>query len=272
MGSAHPWTGVGLDSYGDWFTRARSLDAATSPLRLKEPNADSAHSVPLDFFASGGWPMMIAYLLILIAVLVAIIRFTRRNRSYDSTFVALTASWFCYQAQSFISLNQLGLAVWGWSLGGALIAYEFMTRNQNNVGQESEKTSKSRQIKKTHPFLTIGVGGLIGFLLTFPPMNSDIQWKRAVDSGNPLLGRQALKKNYFNPLTAQEFISAIKIFSASKLPLDALNFSRQGAKSYSDNIEIWKLYYELPNISESEKEKIFINLVRLDSQTYGLKQ
>ena len=272
MGSTHPWTGVGLDSYGDWFTRARSLDAATSPLRLIEPNADSAHSVPLDFFASGGWPMMVAYLLILIAVLIVIIRFTRRNRAYDSTFVALTASWFCYQAQSLISLNQLGLAVWGWSLGGALIAYEVMTRDQSSAGQESEKTSKSRQAIKTHPFLTIGVGGLIGFLLTFPPMNSDIQWKRAVDSGNPISGRKALEKNYFNPLTAQEYISAIKIFSASKLPLDALNFSRQGTKIYADNIEIWKLFYELPNISEREKEKIFVNLVRLDSRTYGLKQ
>jgi hypothetical protein len=272
MGSTHPWTGVGLDSYGDWFTRARSLDAATSPLRLNEPNADSAHSVPLDFFASGGWPMMVAYLLILIAVLIAIIQFTRRNRAYDSTFVALTASWFCYQAQSFISLNQLGLAVWGWSLGGSLIAYEVMTRDKSSAGQESEKTSKSRRAIKAHPFLTIGVGGLIGFLLTFPPMNSDIQWKRAVDSGNPISGRKALEKNYFNPLTAQEYISAIKIFSASKLPLDALNFSRQGTKIYADNIEIWKLYYELPNISEREKEKIFVNLVRLDSRTYGLKQ
>lgn len=269
MGSTHPWTGVGLDSYGDWFTRARSLEAANSPLRLNEPNADSAHSVPLDFFASGGWPLLIAYLLCMAAVLISIYRFTRRNQKYDPIFVALAASWLCYQAQSLISLNQLGLAVWGWALGGALIAYELMTRPEDPTELKKQVGRKSKKITYINSFVVIGVGALIGFLVTVPPMISDIKWKRAVDSGNPTFGRQALERNYFNPLTAQQYISAIKIFSASKLPEDALRLSRDGANYYSDNIEIWKLYYDLPNISDSEKEVILRNLVRLDSRTYA---
>jgi hypothetical protein len=33
-------------------------------------------------------------------------------------------AWTCYQVQSLISINQVGLALWGWILTGALIAYE----------------------------------------------------------------------------------------------------------------------------------------------------
>ena len=65
-----------------------------------------------------------------------------RKKEYDATFVALTVAWLGYQAQSVISINQIGLAIWGWVLSGALIAYERASREDNiNLAESGGKRS-----------------------------------------------------------------------------------------------------------------------------------
>jgi O-antigen ligase len=61
MGKEHPLTGVGMDSYGDWYRRARSENAATV-LPGPKTITNAAHNVVIDFFAFGGWPLLLAYL------------------------------------------------------------------------------------------------------------------------------------------------------------------------------------------------------------------
>jgi O-antigen ligase len=118
MGSEHPLTGVGFDTYGDWYRRARDLQALILPGPSTTTNA--AHNVPFDVFAFGGWPLFLSYLGVLALSIIAIIKVSLRNRRYDAIFVTLTTAWVCYQLQSIISINQIGLAVWGWLFGGAL--------------------------------------------------------------------------------------------------------------------------------------------------------
>ena len=126
MGSEHPLTGVGFDTYGDWYRRASDTQALVLPGPNTTTNA--AHNVPFDVFAFGGWPLFIAYLGILALSVIAIVKVTARTRTYDPIFVTLTTAWACYQLQSIISINQIGLAIWGWLFGGALIAYEIAPR------------------------------------------------------------------------------------------------------------------------------------------------
>jgi O-antigen ligase len=123
----HPLTGVGMDGYGDWYRRSRSLHAATV---MPGPNTvtNSAHNVVVDIFSYGGFPLLLSYLGILTLGAFAILRGIRRTRNYDPIFVALSVAWIGYQLQSLISINQIGLAVWGWVLTGALIAYEASKR------------------------------------------------------------------------------------------------------------------------------------------------
>jgi hypothetical protein len=58
MGNSHPLTGVGMDSYGDWYRRSRDAQA----LILPGPNTttNAAHNVFIDVFAYGGYPLFIA--------------------------------------------------------------------------------------------------------------------------------------------------------------------------------------------------------------------
>jgi hypothetical protein len=75
---------VGLDSYGDWYRRARDAQALIVPGPNTVTNA--AHSVPFDFLAYGGFPLFIAYLSFILVGLVALIKVVRRQKEFDWVF------------------------------------------------------------------------------------------------------------------------------------------------------------------------------------------
>jgi hypothetical protein len=191
MGSEHPLTGVGFDTYGDWYRRARDTQA----LILPGPNTttNAAHNVPFDVFAFGGWPLFISYLGILALSVIAIIKVTLRHRKYDGVFVTLTTAWTCYQLQSIISINQIGLAVWGWLFGGALIGFEIATRPKENDLESTKATGKTARVVKKSQSETIisstliaGVGTVIGLLIAVPPYSADAKWRTALSTQNAL--------------------------------------------------------------------------------------
>jgi hypothetical protein len=80
---------------------------------------------------------------------ISLIKVVLRSKKYDPIFVAISVGWLGYQLQSLISINQIGLAIWGWVLTGALIAYERNTRTSNveeiaNLKPDSKAKGKSR--------------------------------------------------------------------------------------------------------------------------------
>jgi len=52
-------TGIGFDSYGDWYRRSRDEQALILPGPGTVTNA--AHNVPIDVFAFGGLPLLVRY-------------------------------------------------------------------------------------------------------------------------------------------------------------------------------------------------------------------
>jgi O-antigen ligase len=115
----NPIFGVGLDGYGDWYRRARTLEATLR--RGPDIFSSSAHNQLFDISSNGGLLLLGTYLVILGLVVRAIIRVLRRESAYNWKFTAVFVAWFTYQLQSLISVNQLGLGVWGWTLAGLLI-------------------------------------------------------------------------------------------------------------------------------------------------------
>lgn len=181
MGNAHPFTGVGMDSYGDWYRRMRDESAMILPGPHIVTNA--AHNVPFDLLAYGGWLLFIVYISIFILSLISIIRVTLRVKTYDFIFVSLATGWVCYQIQSFISINQIGLAIWGWLFSGAVIGYEISTR-EKTIGNESKSNKPPKQNGVLSPQLYVGVGMVIGLFLVLPPFNADSKWRSALVSGD----------------------------------------------------------------------------------------
>jgi O-antigen ligase len=113
MGLNHPLFGVGMDSYRDYYFRSRDLVAAQR--EIAGASVDSAHNVILDMFSSGGFPLALIFILIQSLIFSSAIRTLKRMPEFDPLFVTIFAAWIGFQAQSLISINVIGLSVWGIS-------------------------------------------------------------------------------------------------------------------------------------------------------------
>ena len=267
MGMDHPLTGVGMDSYGDWYRRARSESAATV-LPGPKVTTNASHNVVIDFFAYGGWPLLLAYLAMLTLAAIAIVKVLRRTNSYNPTFVAMVAAWTCYQVQSLISINQIGLAIWGWLLTGALIAYEFATR----TGAIEDKPTPVPKLKSKQstfsdvisPQLVAGIGAVVGVLIAVPPMAADTKWRSALDSQDLAKIMAALEPGYLNPSDSQRMTQAVQLLDSSKLLDQAHDIALKGVTFNPEYFDAWRALYFLSNATDAEKAQALENMKRLD--------
>jgi hypothetical protein len=271
MGSDHPFTGVGFDTYGDWYRRIRDTQA----LILPGPNVttNAAHNVPFDVFAFGGWPLFLAYIAILVLSVIAILKVTVRARKYDAIFVTLTTAWVCYQLQSIISINQIGLAVWGWLFGGALIGYEIATRPK--LESESDATAKSKinsgrgvKSKQSETIfgstLIAGIGAVVGLLIAAPPYSADAKWRTALASRDVQKIEAALVPGYLNPANSYKYVNAVQLLESSKLHDLAYKYTLIAIDFNPNYFDSWKLLYLITNTTPEDKARALENMKRLD--------
>ena len=121
MLKAHPIFGVGLDRFGAYFGQYRD---ATQVLR-RGPGivSNAAHNVWIQLAATGGLLLLLSYLALMVFVgwraVVALKSHSGNKQIIVATVVGL---WLTYQAQAFISIDNIGIAVWGWLFGGMIIA------------------------------------------------------------------------------------------------------------------------------------------------------
>lgn len=269
MGLGKPFTGVGMDAYGDWYRRARPPRALTDTPGI-ETVTNAAHNVFLDLFSYGGFPLLLSYLAILALGFRAVIRVLRRKSNYDGIFVTLSAVWACYQVQAIISINQIGLAVWGWVLTGALVSYERLSQS----GEQPEEFKTSSKGKKSQILtnsqgpvssgLVAGIGLVIGLVIALPPVTSDNKWWNALQSRNLEKIEASLEPSYFNPSNSQKYAQAINLLLNNNLPDLALKYSRASVAYNPEDFTAWLQLYSLPNASVEEKELALANLKRLD--------
>ena len=266
MGMDQPLTGVGMDSYGDWYRRARSENAATV-MPGPKTITNAAHNVVIDFFAYGGFPLLITYLGMLVLAGIAAVKVIRRSKSYDPVFVAMFGAWTCYQVQSLISINQVGLALWGWILTGALIAYERATREQ--VAEPQSTSKKVALLKKESasvfsPQLVAGLGVVVGLLIAVPPLSADTKWRSALNSKDANKVMAALEPGYMNPSDSQKYAQAVQLFASSNLMDQAREIALKATVYNPDYFDAWKIVYFLSNSTEEEKALALKNMKRLD--------
>jgi hypothetical protein len=124
MFNSDKFTGIGIDRYGDNYRIFRDAEAA---FRLGPSSvAYYAHNTFLQFLATGGIFLLLAYVFVITMVLLAatkgIKKFTGKDRSI---FTALFSMWVAYQAQTLVSIDQVSIATLGWVLSGAIIALGF---------------------------------------------------------------------------------------------------------------------------------------------------
>jgi O-antigen ligase len=270
-------SGAGMDSFGNWYRRTRSLNAVTDTPGA-EVTTNAAHNVPIDFFANGGIPLALAYLVLTIATLVSIYKISMREKKYDPLTVALIIGWICYQTQSIISINQIGLAIWGWVFSGAIIALERLTRTDTDSENISNKVTlaKSKQKKNISNFDATGLRALlgmaIGITLFIPPFSADLSYQTALNSRNVVALEKSLEGGYFKPTDSFRLANAVQIFERSNLPELALKYARFGVDFNPDFTDAWKLLYYVTGATTEEKQTAKEQLIRLDPLNKAWKE
>jgi O-antigen ligase len=261
IGMDSPLTGKGMDSYGLWY-RAFRPDRALVDMPGITTMTNAAHNVVIDIFAYGGFPLLISYMAILAIGIWAILRITLRQREYDGTFVALATTWLAYELQSIISINQIGLAIWGWVLVGALVAYEYSTRPVPETAVKP-KAVKQKELVFS-PQLVGGIGVVIGALIAVPPMSADMKYKSALKAQNVQQVESALTPTYLAPRDSSRLAQAVLLLENSKLPDLAYKYAKEGVEFNPDYFDAWRVLYSVSKATQEDKDLALSNMKRLD--------
>ncbi len=263
-GETQPLTGVGMDGFGDWYRRARDIRAIELPGTNTVVNA--AHNVPLDMFAFGGWPLFISYLLILGLGGLSLVKAIARSREYEPVLVAITVAWVGYQLQSIISINQIGLAIWGWVLTGTAVAYERITRLGFSEDAPSTKIKRrNNDVGQQSKVVLTGAGfGLLGLLIALPPLTADAKWRGAQVKQSVKAIEGSMVSSYFNPPNSMKYMTNIQILEQSNLPDLAHRYALEAVAWNPESFELWKTLYLIRNSSAQEKVLALENMKRLD--------
>ena len=239
MTTLHPWFGVGFDGYGDWYRRTRTLESVLSS--NKDVTTDAAHNVFLDISSSGGFPLLLIYLILVIYTLISAIRVLKRSREFNAPFVAIFAGWVAYQVQSLISINQLGLAIWGWVLTGLIIGYEINTR----VDQaESSPLAGVRGLK------TKALSGLlIGAVIAAVPFYASFKMLKGFDSADVQKLRTA---SVSWPFEIKTMIDSAEIFRLNGYNDISLEIARLAVDNFPEYFDAWYLMSLQKNATQFE--------------------
>ena len=255
MGLDNLFSGVGFDSYGTYYRVFRDSSAIVTP--GVNVATDTAHNVFIDIFAGIGVFGFIAYVLLLVLVLRAAYKVIRARKSFDYVFVALFTAWTTYQIQSIISINQIGLAVWGWILGGAIIGYskmEIPIRSSEAVSNLSQKA----KLKKTEPIalpassvLLLVAFSSVGLMISIPPFIADTKMRSAVSSND---GERvaAVAKSW--PLDSFRLNRAAVAFANAGLTSTAIELSEISVENFPEDYLGWFALYQLTPVSDNKRE------------------
>jgi len=266
MTMEHPFLGVGLDSYGDWYRRTRTLEATLR--RGPEVISNAAHNVLLDFSANGGFPLVIIYLALMVLVVISAIKLLKRSTGFDPAIAGLIAVWIAYQAQSIISLNQLGLAVWGWIISGLIIGYEINTREKEVPIEVRPPVSKGRNVKKSvnesvsaKTLMSMVAGGVVGLLVGLPPFIASAQFKSAYTSGNAV---KVEKSAYIWPDEPMRYGQVGLVLQSNKLDAQAQKVVDAALLKFPNEFGLWSLAATLSTATPEQIAEAKKQMKRLD--------
>jgi O-antigen ligase len=116
----NPLWGVGIERYGFYFRQYRDLKQS---LRAgPDVFSDNAHNVVLHLMATGGVILGSLYLLITLCIFVIGVKALLTSEGVkQKALTVVLALWLPIQAQNAISVDNPGVFVWSWILGGAVI-------------------------------------------------------------------------------------------------------------------------------------------------------
>jgi hypothetical protein len=249
MTISNPIHGVGLDRYSDWYWAFR--DQKTIEALGANDFTTSAHNIFLDISSSGGFPLLITYLILLMLVLIKGMIVLSKMKKPDHAFIAIFASWIGFNVYSVIGIGQIGILIWGWIFSGLILSW-------NSISLESKllpglKFSKNR-------FLQIFMIA-IGIIMIFPVAKDSYSIKQAQVINTPREYLSYLENNEIEPYNIGIAVRKLKEFG---LEAEGLNYTRQALLRFPNNYTLLELQYSNKFSTNFEKQLAYNKLLALN--------
>jgi hypothetical protein len=238
--------------------------------RGPETTSNAAHNVFLDISSYGGFPLLVIYVALMALVVVSAFKVLKRSKGFNPVFAGLVGGWVAFQAQSIISINQIGLAIWGWVLSGLIIGYEIKTRD---VAFVDVATKKGRVVGKptqssVGSVVALFVAFFLGVLIGMPPYVASAKYKSALETRDPIVIQEAA---YIWPIDPSRMIQVAMTLNENKLETQGLEVSLDATKKFPDNFGVWTTLNAMKSATAEQKAQALVQMKRLDPLNPNLK-
>lgn len=153
--------GVGIDNYGAFFKEYRDPQYGLNyGFGITSTNA---HNVFIQNFATGGIFVGLAYVFIQLIILFTAVKLFRQNKGEKQLIsVIFIIAWLSFQAQSSISIDNIGVSVWGWLFGGVIIGLSFSEQDEKIIISKANRKSITGDLKSlTYSFILLVPSSLL---------------------------------------------------------------------------------------------------------------
>lgn len=280
---SNPLNGVGIDSYGDFYREYRTLEAVnrTGPQRV----TNTAHNIFLDVFSGSGIFAGFLFLLIMIVTLKLILVALRENYG-NFDFIASSAIWLGFIVFCLISINQIGVGVWGFIFTGLVCGFVLNNGSENNLSgndgkkniRHTRKRSRSDEVKTGEVSKTFEKSKVTQFsvaLLTAAfglsaliPNIVDARFLRAVSSGNLDAAISLVDQSGIQDFHREKLVTELV---KSNRKDEALVQARKLLEQNPHNWFAWVTIISSENAPEGLRRKAGQQLIRLDPNNRAIR-
>jgi len=257
-----PIFGKGIDAFGFYYRNFR--DPNSNELKLGQPfvTYDNAHNTYLQLGATAGVPVLLVYVA-LISVICWRAWVALQINENKSTLAGLISVWIIYLVQSFVSMDQIGLAIWGWVCAGALVGLSF-----NSSQKDSEflapVSSKSKSFREKIMSFTSGVIILLLPAIYYLPVLQNEKNLFFSIRNIPILKVDTEQQINFNRILEEGYKSnqlelrliVVRYLGASNRINEALLLAEFSAEQEPRSFAAWHLVAGLYEITGRYKEAI----------------
>jgi O-antigen ligase len=259
----NPVFGVGIDRYGSYFKEYRDRQY---PLNYGfDITSTNAHNTPIQLLATGGIFVGLLYLALIIAITYIGFKGIRRMTGNERLVLgSFFAGWLAFQSQSIVSIDNIGISIWGWFLGAVVLVLA------SNIGDPPE--SRRSSLSSIQPLLS-GTLAILGLIFVFTLYRGEVNMfqTRLVFNPQSQSNAEPLKKNAFNTINTPLVEPYYKFTSASYLITtgfvqDGMNILRKLHESDPRDLDILRSLgeYEIQLGNEPQATIYFEKISSLD--------
>jgi O-antigen ligase len=251
----NPFIGVGFDQYRHYYQQFRSESAVKFQNQNFNHICDTAHNIFIDLAANNGLPLALICILIVIATFKKLFKIVIDMKSFDLRFASLIGFWIGYQVQSIISINHIGLAIWGWVITGLILGVK-----KNTTPNTYENI---RGVYRVPVLSYFAISFSLGAIIILPMANKYTNFYLAqFQSTNNRLVEVSIQK----PLVMPFMFAASQ--SASNLGdyETALKIGLIATEQFPNSTDAWRLIIDNPLTSQSQLIDAKININRLGAK------